>query len=183
MGIVSFCPQGHRVKVKDHLAGKKGVCPTCGGKFRIPLASAEPVVRNAGEAALPLARIVSHDGDLAARLPRALRLETPTGGGTGGDEPEHDDEILGDDSAQPQPPDPATRHPAISSRPDLAWCLAVPGGTASEPLTAEAMQAWLESRQTIGNELVWRADWPEWLPIGQVFPEYARSLARGKSHP
>ncbi len=43
MGIVAYCPNQHRVKVKEDLAGKKGVCPTCGAKFRIPYASqAEP---------------------------------------------------------------------------------------------------------------------------------------------
>jgi len=35
MGIVSHCPNGHRVKVKDHLAGRKGICPSCGARFRI----------------------------------------------------------------------------------------------------------------------------------------------------
>ena len=36
MGIVCHCPNGHRVKVKDHQAGKRGLCPTCGSKFSIP---------------------------------------------------------------------------------------------------------------------------------------------------
>ena len=30
MGIVSYCPNGHRVKVKDYQAGRRGLCPTCG---------------------------------------------------------------------------------------------------------------------------------------------------------
>lgn len=102
MGIIAYCPQGHRVKVKDHLAGRKGICPECGARFRIPVESeAEPVapsavgasdgaslavaplpVRNA--AGPPVARIVSLDADLAASLPRALPLATPGGAGTGG---------------------------------------------------------------------------------------------------
>ncbi len=39
MGIVAYCPNDHRVKVKDNLAGKKGICPTCGARFRIPFES------------------------------------------------------------------------------------------------------------------------------------------------
>lgn len=39
MGIVAYCPNDHRVKVKDTLAGKKGICPTCGARFRIPFES------------------------------------------------------------------------------------------------------------------------------------------------
>ncbi|WP_425615137.1 DUF4339 domain-containing protein [Anatilimnocola sp. NA78] len=36
MGIRFHCPNGHKLNVKSFLAGKKGVCPDCGSKFRIP---------------------------------------------------------------------------------------------------------------------------------------------------
>lgn len=43
MGIEAFCPNGHRMKVKDHLAGRLGVCPTCGSRFRLPdISNAQP---------------------------------------------------------------------------------------------------------------------------------------------
>jgi len=91
MGIVAFCPNQHRIKVKDHLAGKKGVCPHCGARFRIPTASepvapAEPSLpatpaapvptpaASAGEGARPTAQFVSLDQAWAATLPRALPL-------------------------------------------------------------------------------------------------------------
>jgi hypothetical protein len=104
MGIVAFCPQGHRVKVKDHLAGRKGICPECGTRFRIPLESspdlaASPLAAVAGPAAAatttaattvapagtsptgtPVARVVSLDAALAATLPRAIPLAVPEGG-------------------------------------------------------------------------------------------------------
>jgi hypothetical protein len=88
MGIVAFCPQGHRVKVKDHLAGRKGVCPECGGRFRIPFESEpeaakpdfSPPPSVAGSAGIPVARVVSLDAELAATLPRALPLAPPAAG-------------------------------------------------------------------------------------------------------
>ena len=43
MGIKFHCPNGHRLNVKAFLAGKKGVCPKCGAKMRIPTAS-EPAL-------------------------------------------------------------------------------------------------------------------------------------------
>src|SRR5262245_21532760 len=43
MGIKFHCPQGHRLNVKAFLAGKKGICPKCGTKVRIPLVS-EPAL-------------------------------------------------------------------------------------------------------------------------------------------
>jgi hypothetical protein len=41
MGIRFSCPNGHKLNVKDNLAGKRGICPACGAKFVIP-ASGEP---------------------------------------------------------------------------------------------------------------------------------------------
>jgi hypothetical protein len=40
MGIRFTCPNGHKLNVKEYLAGKRAVCPHCGAKFTIP--SAEP---------------------------------------------------------------------------------------------------------------------------------------------
>ena len=38
MGIRFTCPNGHKLNVKEFLAGKRGVCPNCGAKFVIPAA-------------------------------------------------------------------------------------------------------------------------------------------------
>ncbi|MFM8413815.1 MAG: hypothetical protein ACKOCX_03735 [Planctomycetota bacterium] len=106
MGIVAFCPEGHRVKVKEELAGRKGICPHCGARFRIPEATdspsaplstlpaaavpaAVPDVMKPGASAvstsgLPIARFVSLDAELAATLPRALPLASPPAAGSGG---------------------------------------------------------------------------------------------------
>src|SRR3954464_8971302 len=43
MGIKFHCPNGHKLNVKSFLAGKKGICPKCGAKMRIPTAS-EPAL-------------------------------------------------------------------------------------------------------------------------------------------
>lgn len=90
MGIVAYCPNRHRIKVKDELAGRKGICPECGIRFRIPQesqselpvaaaaspASTSPPAREPG-VGLPIAEIVSFDAVLAATLPRALPLAEP----------------------------------------------------------------------------------------------------------
>ncbi|HEV7279224.1 MAG TPA: GYF domain-containing protein [Pirellulaceae bacterium] len=36
MGIRVFCPNGHRLNLKSHLAGKQGICPHCGMTVTIP---------------------------------------------------------------------------------------------------------------------------------------------------
>lgn len=78
MGIVAYCPNQHRVKVKEDLAGKKGVCPTCGVKFRIPYVSqAEP----APLLVLPAAAVATTATPPVAAAPAAAtfpsRVEPP----------------------------------------------------------------------------------------------------------
>jgi hypothetical protein len=47
MGIRVSCPNGHKLNVKEQLAGKRGICPVCRAAFEIPSAGeprpAEPV--------------------------------------------------------------------------------------------------------------------------------------------
>ncbi len=82
MGIIAYCPRGHRLKLKDELAGRKGICPQCGDRFRIPYESQNPPPTDSADGptagtsprGLPVASVVSLDADLAATLPRALPL-------------------------------------------------------------------------------------------------------------
>ena len=39
MGIRFLCPNGHRLNVKEFLAGKRGICPECDARFLVPLES------------------------------------------------------------------------------------------------------------------------------------------------
>lgn len=184
MGIVSFCPQGHRVKVKDHLAGRKGICPTCGARFRIPLASVDPppaAGASVASAALRVAEIVSLDAAVAERLPRALPLARafePAVAPLAAPVADSGRAVTAPAARVAEEHDavePAARlHPLIAARVDLAWCHARPGGAASDPLQAAAMQAWLDSGAAAADALVWRADWGEWRPLAMAFPEYAR---------
>lgn len=143
MGIVSHCPNGHRLKVKDHLAGKKGICPSCGARFRIPLAAAPAPAPAASPASgLPEAGVVSLDAARAATLPPALVWAEST-------------------------PPPA----AIAEAPGAQWCLAVPGGQPSDAMSGAELIRRLTSGRMTGEELVWRSDWSAWRPAAVVFPD------------
>ena len=193
MGIVAYCPQGHRVKVKDDLAGKKGLCPICGVKFRIPPADGgppherpateaahgeaaehgrSPPLPEATAAGLPTARFVSIDPAVVATLPRAVPASAAAETAVIASVPP-----APTPGTVPVPVEPVAAeqqrplHPTIAERPDLAWSIALPGGDPLPPLSAVAMQDWLDAREWTGEEFVWRADWPQWLPFRQVFPE------------
>lgn len=151
MGIEAFCPNGHRVKVKNELAGRKGICPQCQSRFRIPRADGLPA---GGRPRSPeAARVVSLDPAVVASLPRAFAVEaaaTP--------------------HAEPPVP-PRALHAVLAEQPAATWSIAVPGGEASPPMSAEAMQSVLDAGGLTGAELVWREGWADWVSIGRVFPE------------
>ncbi len=48
MGIRFACPNGHKLNVKEHLAGKRGICPSCGAKFTIPMVALPPATAATG---------------------------------------------------------------------------------------------------------------------------------------
>lgn len=48
MGIRVTCPNGHTLNVKEHLAGRVGRCPKCGGPVRIPEVSEAPEAQGPG---------------------------------------------------------------------------------------------------------------------------------------
>jgi hypothetical protein len=39
MGIRFYCPNGHKLNVKEFQAGRKGICPHCGARLQIPTES------------------------------------------------------------------------------------------------------------------------------------------------
>jgi len=130
------------MNIKAALAGKKGVCPHCGAKFRIPPADSAPPPD------LPTARLLPLDAATTATLPRAIEFDAP--------------------AAAPAPAQ-TPLHPVLAEQPDLLWCIAFPGGEPTPPMPAITMQAWLDSGQATGDEVVWRSDWPEWRPVRDVF--------------
>jgi len=45
MGIRFYCPNGHKLNVKEFQAGRKGICPFCGARIQIPMQSTRPSVK------------------------------------------------------------------------------------------------------------------------------------------
>ena len=145
MGIVAYCPNGHRVKVKDEFAGRKGVCPECQARFRIPRGDAAGGGAARRAEGYRVARVVSLDPAVAAGLPRAVAV-APTAGapgsaqvgqpaapraaavGAGGGVQVGQPAPPGADAAARQGGQPAARtslHPALAERPELTWSVEI----------------------------------------------------------
>lgn len=80
MGIRFACPNGHKLHVKEALAGKRGVCPDCGTKVTIP--GGQPVAKPATQSAAPPKTAVEPAPRPAVSVePPAEWYVRPVGGG------------------------------------------------------------------------------------------------------
>jgi len=155
MGIRFYCPNGHKLNVKDFLAGKRGICPDCQARFRIPQESqipkGAPKVRPADEAALAQAAATPQPS--AAAVIQESPVEAPAAGPLVSPAP-----MLGSGSD------------AFAEAPDAVWYVRPPSGGQYGPARGEVMQRWIAEGRVSADTLVWREGWAEWRSAGPLFP-------------
>jgi hypothetical protein len=158
MGIRFYCPNGHRLHVKSFLAGKRGICPHCATRFRIPLDSeiprGSPKVKPDSQAAEAAAAANGkRQGAVAAIV--ATSTEKPQG------------QVI-NLSLDP-----------IAEAPDAVWYVRPPSGGQYGPAKGEVMRRWILEGRVSADSLVWREGWSDWTTAGPVFP----TLNSGNSTP
>lgn len=166
MGIRFYCPNGHRLHVKEFLAGKKGICPHCDARFRIPAASEIPhgaprlrpdlPATGPMEGAPPVADLAV-GGAAVVAVPEGPAVETAV-------------------VASPVP-DP------IAEAPAAVWYVRPPSGGQFGPAAGDVMQRWLAEGRVSPDTLVWREGWPEWLLAGPLFPQLSAPAAEAANGP
>ena len=158
MGIRVVCPNGHRLNLKSHLAGRHGLCPDCGARFRIPLESSD----------LPVTAVPRDDVNPAQQL-----STSDLGRGTGESHQQSEFEAKPDSLH-----DVPVRHGDFS--PQTVWYVqATEGDTAGArfgPATGEQIQTWIAEGRILPNYLVWRDGWSDWQPGSSI-------LARQEGRP
>ena len=157
MGIRFYCPNGHKLNVKEKLAGKRGICPQCGVKLLIPLKSSRP----------------------SSREERARQdlLAAGAGGNT------NDFEVFADDRNVSPSGQFSNRGqaPALTDDPNVVWYVQFPDGQRYGPATLPIIQSWIKECRISPTMLVWREGWQDWLEAGQVFPEIEQIFLKAKS--
>jgi hypothetical protein len=175
MGIKFHCPQGHKLNVKAFLAGKRGVCPKCGAKLRIPTAS-EPGLDGDGaddaeesDAAHSAAARDNGSGVLAeasaakqvaapavATSPAAHAIDAAAEGGAASSQ------AVGD---------------PIAERPSAFWYVRPPTGGQYGPARGDVMRRWLAEGRVSGDSLVWREGFTDWQTAENLFPQLSAADA------
>jgi hypothetical protein len=148
MGIRFYCPNGHKLNVKDFQAGRNGLCPVCGTAMQIPRESTRPSSRDAEKRSRRGQTGVATDVAVAP-APVAPPVATS--------------------SSAPA----ATRgaaDPSVEAG-DVVWYVRPSAGGQFGPAAAEVMRTWLGEGRVGSDALVWREGWRDWREAGHVFPQ------------
>ena len=164
MGIKFRCPNGHKLNVKTHQAGKKGYCPKCKSRVDIPLQSTRKgkAEREAERLAAKSPAAVPSDGigltDTAPPpMPVATRIapleDRPT-------------------ASLPTTPPAATTDP-LAANPDLVWYVRSTNGNQFGPAKGELFRTWIQEGRVGTDSLVWQEGWDDWKQASEIFPQLA----------
>jgi hypothetical protein len=176
MGIRFHCPNGHKLNVKAFLAGKKGVCPKCGTRVRIPTAS-EPGLEGSDLEEQEASSLGPRPGNGSAAgavnsnsLAQAAAATFQNGGlATAGLATAVKAEIV-EPTVPPVPTPLGTGSDPISEAPTAIWYVRPPSGGQYGPARGDIMRNWLSEGRVSSDSLVWREGWTDWRTAGQLFP-------------
>ncbi|MCA9258564.1 MAG: DUF4339 domain-containing protein, partial [Planctomycetales bacterium] len=133
-------PNGHKLHVKNELAGRRGICPDCGAKVEIPSLDGSPaeVDSTAPEptsttAASASPAVNALEGDSDAASPAAMVAVQPPS-----DEP--------------------------------LWYVRPHQGGQYGPATTEVVLQWQREGRVTSDSWVWRTGWPEWRSGAEALP-------------
>lgn len=184
MGIRFYCPNGHKLHVKEFQAGRRGVCPYCGVDVDIPLTSTresskgksahkrsdeEDVNLNAiaPNAAPDALNSVNYNHAIAdpaegasftsARQDREIELSAPI---------ERNVVI-----PEPTPAASAPKPDPFAEAPTALWYVRPAAGGQYGPATAEIMKTWLDEGRISDDSMVWREGWDNWKNAADVFEQ------------
>ncbi|MCO8124597.1 DUF4339 domain-containing protein [Stieleria sp. TO1_6] len=170
MGIRFSCHGcGKPLNIKPELAGRRGVCPECQIRFRIPTSDTQfssPIESPSASAVQSIS--VRSEQSVAAdkELPRAVPAQSPS-------------------AAVPAQSTGAAVTPVVDALRDSAaeaiesliddegatWYVRPPSGGQYGPATGEVLKGWIREGRVAKNALLWRDGWPQWREAAETLPE------------
>ncbi|MEM9365937.1 MAG: DUF4339 domain-containing protein [Planctomycetota bacterium] len=151
MGVRFACHAcGKRLNIKFELAGRRGICPQCETKFRIP--------REDAEFSIPLDELETSPGSKPASNPESA-IGTLTTGSNG------DSQANGIATA----PTVAEAAPdSLLGGADATWYVRPPSGGQYGPADGLVMKQWISEGRVSDTAMVWRDGWNDWQPASSI---------------
>ena len=187
MGIKFYCPQGHKLHVKAFLGGKRGICPQCGSKVRIPTEDPGLLDESSPNAFQndPAAGATTETAFAQYQQPniQGPREAPPTDLLATADTPTHPTKPLIENSSEPAldiPSKPQGEHAGstigphsdiLDEIPHAEWYVRPQTGGEFGPASNDVMRDWLSQGRVGPDSMVWRKDWDSWVQARDVFPD------------
>jgi hypothetical protein len=153
--------------VKDFQGGKRGRCPQCQGRFRVPLSDADHSLPPDGsvndgsaneEAQLENATTSSTASDVQTRQSTVEQTKRQTT-----EQSRSPSQTLSVGVGKPQ---------QLNEFPEAKWFVRPSSGGQFGPATNDSMWQWLQENRIDHSSLVWREGWNDWLESAEVFADF-----------
>ncbi len=179
MGIRFACHHCQkRLNVKGNVAGKRGVCPHCGGRFRIPLDDAPYSfpIGNGDTAAVSKGPVGTSPGNSVS-----LGYDDESSGQVNGIvEVTASMSATGKSSFQAATRSStagnASRAASLLDDPTAVWYVRPPSGGQYGPATGDVLRSWITEARVTPTSLVWRDGWPQWRSASDALVEFGGNM-------
>ena len=187
MGIRFSCHGcGKPLNIKSELAGRRGVCPDCRIRFRIPRSDSEYSIPLEDAKTARQEMLVGAGAKSDAKS--GVVAEITARGATADGIPPHSSgrsavESDSEPTAAPNQVDQtsASALDLLSGDSSTTWYVRPPSGGQYGPATAEVLKTWIAEGRVAKTALLWRDGWPQWREASAALPEFADSLPGGPS--
>ena len=196
MGIRFACHVCNKqLNIKRDLAGRRGVCPQCQSRFRIPMDDTEhsspvdavrmvhPNVTKSSEqagsqsSAAQFGVSVGQDGGTAV-MPKQQMVSTSAVPNAveqpllNVEQPllNVEQPLLNTDAGQ------LAAGSILEEEPNATWYVRPPSGGQYGPASTEELQEWISQGRVAATALLWRDGWPQWRDASEALPEMSANL-------
>lgn len=172
MGVRFACHAcGKHLNIKRELAGRRGICPSCSTRFRIPLQDTQRSIPIEQEAAA-----VQSSGSAAthsASPVAAASSDVATSPGTATAPGIHASSAVATGRANSLD--------LLHGDADATWYVRPPTGGQYGPATGQVLQQWIGEGRVASTALLWRDGWPQWREASEALPDLTAQLAAAPS--
>lgn len=193
MGIRFACHVcGKQLNIKRDLAGRRGVCPQCQSRFRIPMedaAQSTPV--EAVRVVQPEAASSTGQGGTAVMAEQKVATQVVVSSPSASepaaqvvvtkdvvtkDVVTEADEAGGQQSVQEVVVPRSATGSILDQEPDATWYVRPPSGGQYGPASTVELQEWIAQGRVAASALLWRDGWPQWRDASEALPELSDKL-------
>lgn len=176
MGVRFACHScGQKLNIKSDLAGRRGICPACAVRFRIPLRDSEKstplddessshgVGNDSGPERQPSDHPPPGDHLPNQGAPNAVERAAVKGAAS---------------NSQAVVAPPASKPPTtiLDDESEGTWYVRPPSGGQYGPATSDLLKQWIDEGRVAATALLWRDGWPQWRDASEALPELVAKL-------